>query len=390
MSNPLRVAMITEPTSWHRQKLIDALSADEIGEVAVADATGETFDEVRDGAGPKLQATYTDLDRMLQDFRPDAALVTLEPWRMPAAIKQSLEADVHVYHEKPGYVDIEDYREIYRLARSRNRHLCIAYLSRMIPVVQEARRIVSEGLLGDLFSFQAHFIADQERIRQDPADRFEYDHAAGGWFFSKEKGGGGHLTILGCHYLDMLRYVSGSDFTSVVAMCKNVGGEPITVEDAAALTIEFDNGMIGNLNSGFYTSKAEYASQRHSDITIWGRGRLAELQSERRGSRCAAAMGVAPGCPRQRAAQDGDLRRDRRHRRGLSVARPGLPPRVPGRRPVAPRAGGRTVGRRMHKGRLQGRRDRPHPAGGDSGGLAAGQLNRVAFAPGCETPIRSW
>ena len=271
MSDPLRVALITEPTSWHRQKLIDALSADEVGEVAVADATGATFDEVRAGAGPKLQATYTDLDRMLREFNPDAALVTLEPWRMPAAIKQALEAGVHVYHEKPGYVDIDDYREICRLARSRNLHLCIAYLSRMYPVVQEARRIVSEGLLGDLFSFQAHFIADQERIKQDPAVRFEYDHAAGGWFFSKEKGGGGNLTILGCHYLDMLRHISGSDFKAVVAMCKNVGGEPITVEDAAALTIEFDNGMIGNFNSGFYTSKAEYASQRHSDITIWGR-----------------------------------------------------------------------------------------------------------------------
>ena len=178
---------------------------------------------------------------------------------------------MHVYHEKPGFVDIEDYREIYRLARSRGLHLCIAYATRMSPAVQEARRIVSEGLLGDLFSFQAHFIADQERIRQDPAVRYEYDHAAGGWFFSKEKAGGGHLTILGCHYLDMLRYISGADFKSVVAMCKNVGGESITVEDAAALTIEFDNGMIGNLNSGFYTSSAEYASLRQNGITIWGR-----------------------------------------------------------------------------------------------------------------------
>ena len=271
MSDPLRVAFITEPTAWHRGQQIDALLNDEVGEVAVADATGATFDEVREGVGHKLQATFTDLDRMYREFKPDAALITMEPWRMPAAIRQALEAGVHVYHEKPGFVDIEDYRQIYRLARSRGLHLCIAYATRMSPVVQEARRIVSEGLLGDLFSFQAHFIADQERIRQDPAVRYEYDHAAGGWFFSKDKAGGGHLTILGCHYLDLLRYISGADFKSVVAMCKNVGGESITVEDAAALTIEFDNGMIGNLNSGFYTSAAEYASLRQNGITIWGR-----------------------------------------------------------------------------------------------------------------------
>ena len=223
MSDPLRVAFITEPTAWHRGQQIDALLNDEVGEVAVADATGTTFDEVREGVGNKLQATFTDLDRMYREFKPDAALVTMEPWRMPAVIRQALEAGVHVYHEKPGFVDIEDYREIYRLARSRGLHLCIAYATRMSPAVQEARRIVSEGLLGDLFSFQAHFIADQERIRQDPAVRYEYDHAAGGWFFSKEKAGGGHLTILGCHYLDMLRYISGADFKSVVAMCKKRG-----------------------------------------------------------------------------------------------------------------------------------------------------------------------
>ena len=171
MSNPLRVVLITEPTSWHRQKLIDALSSDEIGEVAVADATGERRStRCATARDPSCERTYTDLDEAFREFKPDAALVTLEPWRMPAAIRQALEAGVHVYHEKPGYVDIEDYREISQLARSRNLHLCIAYLSRMIPVVQEARRIVSEGLLGDLFSFQAHFIADQERIKQDPAD----------------------------------------------------------------------------------------------------------------------------------------------------------------------------------------------------------------------------
>ena len=271
MSDPLRVAFITEPTAWHRGQQIDALLNDEVGEVAVADATGATFDEAREGVGHKLQATFTDLDRMYREFKPDAALITMEPWRMPAAIRQAIESGVHVYHEKPGFVDIEDYRQIYRLARSRDLHLCIAYATRMSPAVQEARRIVSEGLLGDLFSFQAHFVADQERIRQDPAVRYEYDHAAGGWFFSKDKAGGGHLTILGCHYLDLLRYISGADFKSVVAMCKNVGGESITVEDAAALTIEFDNGMIGNLNSGFYTSAAEYASLRQNGITIWGR-----------------------------------------------------------------------------------------------------------------------
>ena len=271
MSDNLRVAVITEPTAWHRGALIDALHNEEVGEVAVGDVTGGTFDEVREGGAGKVAATYTDLDALYREFAPEAVLITMEPWRMPPVITQALEAGVHVFHEKPGFVNLDDYRAIYRLARSRNLHLCIAYVSRAYPIVREARRLIAEGLLGDLLSFQAWFVADQERTIQHPAARYEYDVAAGGWFFSKELGGGGHLTILGCHYLDLLRHIGGSDFKSVSAFCRNVGGSAITVEDAAVVNLEFQNGMVGNLNSGYYTSSAEYGSARHNGIIFWGR-----------------------------------------------------------------------------------------------------------------------
>ncbi|MBM4436943.1 MAG: Gfo/Idh/MocA family oxidoreductase [Actinobacteria bacterium] len=271
MSQTLRAALITEPTAWHRRSMIDALSNAEIGDVAVGDPTGGTFDEVKKGIGDKVKATYTDLGQLFQEFRPEVALVTMEPWRMPAPILQALQSGAHVFHEKPGYVNIDDYRAIYRLARQRQRQLGIAYVSRHYPIVQEARRIIADGLLGELFAFQAWFVADQERVQQRPAKRFEYDHAAGGWFFNREKAGGGHLTILGCHYLDLLRHLSGANFRQVAAVCRNVGGEPVTVEDAACLTIQMDSGIVGNLNSGFYTSSAEYGSTRHNGIHFWGR-----------------------------------------------------------------------------------------------------------------------
>ena len=67
---------------------------------------------------------------------------------MPPVINQALEAGAHIFHEKPGFVDLDDYRAIYRLARSRNLHLCIAYVSRAYPIVREARRLISEGPAG--------------------------------------------------------------------------------------------------------------------------------------------------------------------------------------------------------------------------------------------------
>ena len=104
MSDKVRVAVITEPTAWHRGALIDALHNEEVGEVAVGDVTGGTFDEVREGGAGKVAATYTDLDALYRDFQPQAVLITMEPWRMPPVITQALEAGAHVFHEKPGFV----------------------------------------------------------------------------------------------------------------------------------------------------------------------------------------------------------------------------------------------------------------------------------------------
>ena len=270
MGDKLRVAVVTEPTGWHRSSVLGALADDQVGDVAILDVTGETFGEVQAVVPDKVPNTYTDADAMYRDFAPDAVLVTMEPWRMPEPIMQALDSGAHVFHEKPGYVDIEDYRAIYQLAQSRDRLLCIAYGSRKYPIVQEARRMVAEGMLGDLFALQGWFVADHERTWQSNP-RKELNEAAGGWFFSKEKAGGGHLVILGCHYLDLFRYITGANFKSVAAMCKNVGGEAITADDAAMLTIEFDNGMLGSLNSGYYTSSAEYGTFRHNGIYLFGR-----------------------------------------------------------------------------------------------------------------------
>ena len=44
-----------------------------------------------------------------------------------------------------------------------------------------------------------------------------------------------------------------------------------SADDAAMLTIEFDNGMLGSLNSGYYTSSAEYGTFRHNGIYLFGR-----------------------------------------------------------------------------------------------------------------------
>ncbi|MBM4436712.1 MAG: Gfo/Idh/MocA family oxidoreductase [Actinobacteria bacterium] len=271
MARTLRLGLIMEPTGWHNRGFIEALKHPEVGEAAVCDPTGGLIEAARQGGGDKVRAAYTSYDALFREFAPDAVLVTMEPWRQPEPMRRALEAGAHLYYEKPGYVAIDDFRALYRLARRQNRQLYCAYASRMYPVVQEARRLIAAGYLGELLACQAWLVADHERTWQTNPTRIEYDLKRGGWFFSKEKAGGGILTIEGCHYLDILRWISGVNFKSVAAMARVVGGEPITAEDAAGLVVEFEGGMLGTLNCGFYVSSAEYRTLEHLGVMVWGR-----------------------------------------------------------------------------------------------------------------------
>ena len=91
------------------------------------------------------------------------------------------------------------------------------------------------------------------------------------WYFSQEQAGGGILNWLGCHWLDLMCYMTGADVARVAAIEANVGGHDIDVEDAAAVSLGFDNGMIGSLHAGYFTSG-------YGEISIGLRGSLGLIQ----------------------------------------------------------------------------------------------------------------
>lgn len=71
------------------------------------------------------------------------------------------------------------------------------------------------------------------------------------WLFSKERAGGGILSWLGCHYIDLLSYVTGEDIVSVSAIVDTLSGEAINVEDVASVSFRFQGGAIGSLQAGY-------------------------------------------------------------------------------------------------------------------------------------------
>jgi predicted dehydrogenase len=127
---------------------------------------------------------------------------------------------------------------------------------RRTPAVALMQQIVAEGRLGDIRHVRAQYLQDWISDPEAPLT----------WRLDKEKAGSGALGDIGAHIIDSTQWVTDSLITAVSAQLRTfvttrpvlgdsvglggrgaAGGErgPVTVDDAAAWTADFDNGALG-------------------------------------------------------------------------------------------------------------------------------------------------
>ena len=183
--------------------------------------------------------------------------MTLEAVHAPPVIQQALAANCHVLAEKPSCVKAEDFEPLVRLADMKHRHLMLAFANRMRGTVRAARKLIETGQIGQIYGCELHMVADQSRLR-NPA----YQQS---WFADRARSGGGHLMWLGIHWIDLALFLTGSPIVEVSGFAGIVGGQPLKIEDSAAMALRFENGSFGTMTSGYYLDRGY-----HSHIKIWG------------------------------------------------------------------------------------------------------------------------
>ena len=251
-------ALFTDAGGAHLDAYITGLAATaEADAVVVCDPSGACETSARAKLGDKLKAFVRDPKACLAEYQPRMALITLEAVQAPPVIQAALEAGCHVLAEKPSCVRAEDFRPLVRLAEMKHRFLALALGNRLRPSVQQARQLIESGQIGKVYGVELHIIADQTRLKS-PA----YHKA---WFADRARAGGGHLIWLGIHWIDLVMYLTGLKIVETAGFAGIVGGQPLKVEDSAAMAIRFDNGSFGTITSGYYLDKGY-----HSHIKVWG------------------------------------------------------------------------------------------------------------------------
>lgn len=151
-------------------------------------------------------------------------------------------AGKHVLCEKPlGRDAAESKRMLDAVTAAGVKHMC-AFNYRFVPAVRQARLLIEQGALGEIYHFRARYLQQWIADADFPMV----------WRLRKDEAGSGALGDLGTHIIDLARFLVGEP-ARVMGLTKTFipqrGGETVDVDDAFEAVVEFANGAVGTLEA---------------------------------------------------------------------------------------------------------------------------------------------
>jgi len=182
------------------------------------------------------EAVHVRFEEMLEDDSVDAVYLATPVYRHAPQAIAAMQAGKDVLVEKPMALDGRQSREMCRVARDRGRRLAVAYYRRFWPRFQRVKEMLERGELGEpvLIRVALH--------SWYPGRGGE----AGDWRVTPSKSGGGVLSDVGCHRLDLAAWWLGLPAKLVSQVQTRTHSYP--AEDSVTALLEWENGPSGTLS----------------------------------------------------------------------------------------------------------------------------------------------
>jgi predicted dehydrogenase/threonine dehydrogenase-like Zn-dependent dehydrogenase len=199
-----------------------------------------------------ISNSTTDYKTILQDDEVDLVLVTTRHNAHAKMVTEVLEADKHVFVEKPLALNQDELGKIVEAYRSKKKTITVGFNRRFAPLA-----IKMKSLLGKDNS-PMNLIATMN-AGNIPANVWVHDMEVGG----------GRIIGEACHFIDLCSYLTGS---KVVSVCMNsMGKNPQENTDNATILLRYENGSNAVINYFANGSKA-YSKERvevyHQERTL--------------------------------------------------------------------------------------------------------------------------
>jgi predicted dehydrogenase len=183
-------------------------------------------------AAQKSARWYPNLAAMFRERRPEGIIVATPNQMHVAHGLECVAAGIPVLVEKPIADDVVEATRLVEAAEEAGVPLLVGHHRRHNPVIQEAKKAIEAGRLGQIASVHGSCWFYK------PDDYFDIP-------WRRQKGAGPVFTNL-IHDVDLLRYLCG-EVVSVQAFESNAlrGNE---VEETAVILLKFANGALGTVN----------------------------------------------------------------------------------------------------------------------------------------------
>lgn len=232
---------------------------------AVCDVMKKNADELAEKYGVKA---FYDIDRLLACKELDAVIICTPERFHKDNVIAALKAGKHVLCEKPLALDGREADEVIKQWKKTDRVLMTAFSQRTYRVHTMAKQMICDGMIGTPIFFRTNLT--QKGV--------EYTTLAGAQpdFYDKYlKNIGGALLSIGCHRIDLVRYLFDAQIQQVQAFTSTIdkrysNGEKIDAEDHALINAKLSNGLAGMI----WVSWSNYGSAENETVVYGTEGTL--------------------------------------------------------------------------------------------------------------------
>src|SRR5262245_60075066 len=193
-------------------------------------------------AATKFGVSYErDLAAVLGRDDVDAVLIDAPTAQHTELLLAAAQARKHIFTEKALTVTTADADRVVQAVRESGVRFMISLPSRVAPDTLFMKDALDHGLIGKVTLMRAR-VAHMAAL-----DAWFHDGSA--WFGDEQQAGGGALFDLGCHTVDVMRWLLGEP-VSVIAKVQNFSGA-YPIDDNSAAVVEFKSGALGILDTSW-------------------------------------------------------------------------------------------------------------------------------------------
>lgn len=178
-----------------------------------------------------LKKAYDSVEAMLADPDIDAVYIATPVFLHTKLVKAAADAGKQILCEKPLGMDADDALDAVSYCRERGVTLSVDFMMRYGTHVQDVKRMIAEGKIGQVVSGCARFSAWAP-------------YSPGYWLHDITKSGGGPIMDMGIHLIDLMQYVTGMRVTKITAMQERISfkEEGYTTDDSSSVIMRMENG----------------------------------------------------------------------------------------------------------------------------------------------------